>query len=96
MTRTITAALVAVALVGGSLAAAKADQVTTSTTTTTTGPAFGYEDGYWARNHSWHNWASPEDRTTFEKTYHAHYYSGMHTAAPDKGWREHDLYWESH
>lgn len=99
MTRTMTAMLVAFAVAGGSLAlgTAHADEVTTSrTTTTTTSPAFGYEDGYWARNHEWHGWANPGERETFEKTYHAHYYSGMHTAAPDQGWREHDEYWESH
>lgn len=98
MTRTMTAMLVAFALVGGSLAlgTARADEVTTSTTTTTTSPAFGYEDGYWARDHVWHTWASPGDRVTFEKTYKSHYYTGMHTAAPDAGWREHDLYWETH
>lgn len=97
MIRTLSSALVAVALVGGSLAVAQADEVTTSkTTTTTTGPVFGYEDGYWARDHVWHTWASPADRTEFQKTESKHFYSSTHTTAPDEGWREHDEYWETH
>lgn len=98
MTRTMTAALVAVALMGEAMTVpAFADEVTTSsTTTTTTGPVFGYSDGYYSRDHAWHSWANQDAMVTYRKEHHEHYYDMAHTAAPDQGWREHDTYWETH
>jgi hypothetical protein len=98
MTRMMTAALVAVALIGGSLTVlpARADEVTTSSTTTTTGPVFGYSDGYWSRDHAWHTWDNPGAMVTYRKEHHEHFYDSAHTASPDQGWREHDTYWETH
>ncbi|HEX4114063.1 MAG TPA: hypothetical protein VH020_16140 [Stellaceae bacterium] len=95
MTKTMTAALVALALAGGSLAVvpAKADSVTV---TSTTGPVFGYSDGYWDRGHAWHAWDNHDAMVTYQRTHHDHFYDSVHTTAPDMGWRTHDMYWETH
>jgi hypothetical protein len=90
----MTAALLALALAGGSLAvvpAAKADSVTV-----TTGPVFGYSDGYWDRGHAWHDWGNHDAMVTYQREHHDHYYDSVHTTAPDMGWRSKDTYWETH
>jgi hypothetical protein len=90
----MTAALVALALAGGTFAVAPARADSMSTTITTTTPAYGYDDGYWDQGHAWHTWASPDASVEFRKTYHAHYYKGEHTGYPDSGWRK-DSWWHS-
>ncbi|MGH7075418.1 MAG: hypothetical protein ACREFD_14610 [Stellaceae bacterium] len=98
MTRTLTAALAVLALAGGAFAVAPAmaDSYSSTTTVTKTSPVFGYHDGYWTESHTWHPWASPGARVHFQRTYHSHYYSGMHSHYAHKGWREHDTWWSSH
>jgi hypothetical protein len=89
-------ALAVYALMAGGLGlAAKADEVSTTrtTTTTSTAPAFGYDDGYWDQGHAWHTWATPDAAVTFRREHHDHYYDWHHDRDADKGWREHDTYW---
>lgn len=48
--------------------------------------AFGYTDGYWTRNHEWHNWEKPEYRETYRKHPGSHYYEWRHDRDHDMGW----------
>jgi len=98
MRSTIKIALIALAMGGSSLAlslpAVAADSVTV--TTTTTGPAFGYNDGYWDRAHTWHAWENEQAMTTWRTANHEHYYEYKHDRDPDAGWREKEMYWDKH
>jgi hypothetical protein len=91
MTKTMTAALLALALAGGSLAVvpAKADGVTV----VTPGIAFGYNDGYWDQGHAWHTWANSDARVTYQRDHHDHFYGWRHDRDHDLGWRERDHWW---
>src|SRR5665213_1663366 len=101
MTGTMKLALVALSLAGGSLAVvapANADSTSTTITTTTVDPgvvAFGYNDGYWDRSRAWHAWPSHGAAVQYETRYHDHYYGWKHDRDPDKGWREHDSWWNA-
>ncbi len=100
MRSTIKIALIALAMGGSSLAltlpAVAQDSVSSTTTTTTTGPAFGYNDGYWDRAHTWHIWENPQAMTTWRTANHDHYYEYKHDRDPDAGWREKEMYWDKH
>jgi len=102
MKSTIKIALIALAVGGTSLAfnlpALAADSVTVTTTTAVPsgGIAFGYNDGYWDRAHTWHAWENQEAVTTWRTTNTTHYYEYKHDRDPDGGWREKEMYWDKH
>ena len=88
MTRTLTVALVALALAGGSIAAtssAKADSVTVTTSVDPGGVAFGYDDGYWDRSHGWHTWPITRRRFSINRHRTTIIMAGSTTAIPTRG-----------
>jgi hypothetical protein len=94
MTTRIKAALLTLALAGGSLLvgqSALADNVAVSVGPAG-GVAFGYNDGYWDRGHAWHAWSSPQESTTWRTTNKEHYYDERHDAHGD-GWRN-ESWWD--
>ncbi len=97
MSRTVTAVLLALALIGGATAvspSAKADNVAVGI-----GPggiAFGFNDGYWDRGHQWHAWRNHEEAEHWRAENREHYYDWKHDRDHDAGWRDNDRYWEHH
>jgi hypothetical protein len=57
--------------------------------------AFGYNDGYWDRSHSWHTWNTPAEATQYRTENQSHYYDYKHDRDGD-GWREKDTWWDHH
>lgn len=55
--------------------------------------AFGYNDGYWDRDHRWHRWHNPQERYRYRVYYREHYYDRDHDRDRNYGWRDHDRYW---
>jgi hypothetical protein len=97
MHRTIKIAVVALALVGGSLVVgspAMADNVTIGISPG--GFAFGYTDGYWDRDHNWHGWQNREEAERFRAENRDHYYDRKHDEERNEGWRENEQWWEHH
>jgi len=97
MRSSIKIALIALAVGGSSLAlsvpAMAADVVVVEPAG---GIAFGYNDGYWDRAHTWHVWENQQAMTTYRTTNTTHYYEYKHDRDPDAGWREHERYWDHH
>jgi hypothetical protein len=94
MRRTLRTALVTFALAGGSLAVALpavADDVTVGIGHG--GIAFGYSDGYWDREHSWHQWRDEREANEFRRENREHYYERKHEEDRDHGWRDNDRWW---
>ena len=58
------------------------------------GIAFGYQDGYWDRSHNWHAWRDAREHERWREANRDHYYAWHHERDGDKGWRDHDRYWE--
>ncbi len=97
MQRIVKAALVTLALAGGSLAIgapAMADSVAVGV-----GPggiAFGFNDGYWDREHHWHAWENAAAATRWREANREHFFAWKHDRDKDMGWRESDRYWDRH
>lgn len=94
MKRTILAVLVATALAAPAFApvAARAD------VTVTFNPgvvAYGYQDGYWDRDHAWHAWPNQQAETDWRGHNTEHYYDYRHDRDQDMGWRG-DSWWDHH
>lgn len=49
--------------------------------------AYGYNDGYWSRDHAWHTWEKPAYVETYRKYPGAHYYEYRHDRDANMGWR---------
>lgn len=60
------------------------------------GIAFGFNDGYWDRNHAWHAWRNHEEMEHWRAENHEHFYAYNHDHDHDHGWRESDRYWDRH
>jgi hypothetical protein len=60
------------------------------------GIAFGYNDGYWDRGHSWHEWKNHDEADHFRAENRDHYFDRKHDAEKDQGWRDSDRYWDRH
>jgi len=56
--------------------------------------AFAYSDGYWDRDHHWHEWRGDREAADFRNAHHEHYYDRRHDAEPNGGWHDNDRYWE--
>jgi len=97
MNRIAKAGLIAFGLIAAGVVAgqpARADNVTVGV-----GPggiAFGYSDGYWDREHHWHQWRNHEEAVHFRAENRAHYYDRRHDHERDEGWRDHDRWWDRH
>jgi hypothetical protein len=88
-------ALVALALTGGMLAAgmpARAQNV--SVGVNLGGIAFGFNDGYWDRDHHWHRWHNAQEAAAWRAQNHDHYYAWRHDRDEGQGWRSEDRWWE--
>ena len=55
--------------------------------------AFGYNDGYWDRDHHWHRWRHNSDWQRFQRENHEHAFKHRHDHDDNnKGW--HEPYWQ--
>jgi hypothetical protein len=57
--------------------------------------AYGYQDGYWDRDHAWHVWPNGDAAKAYREKNAEHYYDRRHDADKDAGWRG-DSWWEHH
>ena len=58
------------------------------------GIAFGYSDGYWDRDHHWHEWRDRDEAEHWRAENREHFYAYNHDHDHDQGWHETDHYWE--
>ena len=56
--------------------------------------AFGYNDGYWDRDHHWHGWESAQQAARFRDANGNHFYNRRHDQDREQGWNDNDRYWE--
>jgi hypothetical protein len=91
---TLRSALVASALISGSLAvAAPAMAANLTAGAGDGGIAFGYSDGYWDQGHHWHKWRDKRQAAEFRKEHGDHFYARKHDADRDHGWHDKDTWW---
>jgi hypothetical protein len=57
--------------------------------------AYGYQDGYWDRDHAWHAWPNDDAVKAYRERNAEHYYDRRHDADHDMGWRG-DNWWDHH
>lgn len=76
--------VVALALVGSAAGIAYADSITFNAGDV----AIGYSDGYWDRQHAWHEWKRDADRDTYRRSKEAEYHEWKHDRDKDMGWHE--------
>jgi len=76
--------VLAIALIGSAAGIAYADSITFSTGNV----GIGYNDGYWDRNHAWHQWARDADRDAYRREKNAEYHEWRHDRDKDMGWHE--------
>jgi len=60
------------------------------------GVAFGYSDGYWDRDHGWHQWRDREEAEHWRAENREHFFAWNHDRDRDQGWHETDHWWERH
>ena len=54
----------------------------------TGGVRFAYRDGYWDREHHWHNWANAREREEYRHRFADRYQAYEHRKLKNEGWRE--------
>jgi hypothetical protein len=89
-------AIAAAILAGGSLVTgtpAKAADVTVAVGPGAPAIAFGYNDGYWDREHAWHQWRDRDEAARWREANREHFYERKHDAERDMGWRN-ERWWE--
>jgi hypothetical protein len=59
------------------------------------GIAFGYNDGYWDREHNWHRWRNRAEARRWRAENREHYFGWRHDRDRDLGWRE-ERWWDRH
>ena len=98
MRSTVKLGLAAIALAGvvGVRTPALADHVTVGVAVP--GIAFGYDDGYWDREHRWHDWQNRQEAARWREEHREHYYAWRHDRDRDDrlGWRDDDRWWDRH
>ncbi len=95
MRRRVTIPILGAALVAGSLMAG-VPAVAAEVSIGVGGIAFGYNDGYWDREHHWHAWQNREEAEHWRAENREHYFAWKHDRDKDQGWREKERYWEHH
>jgi uncharacterized protein YraI len=55
--------------------------------------AFGFSDGYWDREHRWHQWRDHREAMAWREKNAEHYYDRRHDRDKDEGWRDSDRWW---
>ena len=48
--------------------------------------AFGYQDGYWDRDHRWHHWRNQREARRYRAAYSSRYHHWRHDRDSDQGW----------
>jgi hypothetical protein len=51
--------------------------------------AFGYRDGYWDNDHSWHKWRNSREHRDYRNQHGDSYRNGYHNRYRDHGWQKH-------
>ena len=82
------AVLAAAAALGGATFVSHGAMAQTTVTFDTGNVAIGYSDGYWDRNHGWHNWAREEDMRAYRAAKNAEWHEWKHDRDKDMGWHE--------
>ena len=91
MNKLTLAAVLAAALVGGTMTAAVPAQAQGFNFSFNTGDvAFAYNDGYWDRSHHWHTWRNSREAREFRRGYGHLYNDSRHTRVRNQGWRDED------
>jgi len=49
--------------------------------------AYGYRDGYWDNNHSWHKWRNRREHRDYRDQHGDNYRNGYHHRYRGQGWR---------
>ena len=57
--------------------------------------AYGYNDGYWDREHRWHHWRNHEEMVRWREANREHFFERKHNAERNMGWRN-ERWWETH
>jgi hypothetical protein len=97
MRSSIKIALLALAIGGSSLSAGIPAQAGVDINIGPAGGiAFGYNDGYWDRAHTWHAWKNDDEARAYRESNKEHYYEYKHDRDPDGGWRDNEHYWDKH
>ncbi len=50
--------------------------------------AYGYNDGYWDNNHSWHRWSNDSEYRNYRQ-HGSNYHDWHHDRDRDNGWQRH-------
>ena len=96
MYKVLNGAIVALGLVGASLAASPASAQDVGVGVHVGGVgigvnfgtvAYGYQDGYWDNDHRWHNWQNDDEMHRYRAAPGNHYSDYRHDRDPDQGWR---------
>ena len=93
----VTAGILGAALMGAAIAATPTVAADVAVGVSPGGIAFGYQDGYWDRQRNWHAWRNHDEHERWRTANREHYYDRRHDHDRhdhNKGWREHDRYWE--
>jgi hypothetical protein len=81
-------AIVAIGLAGATLAfAGSADAAQIGVSVDVGNVAFGFQDGYWDRDHHWHHWRDQREARAYRHTAGSQYHSWRHDRDPDHGWQ---------
>jgi hypothetical protein len=94
----IKGALIALALAAAPVITTTPAAAATDFSITLGNAAFGYSDGYWDRDHHWHNWRNKAESQYFREHYKEHYVASRHDRDRkdhDQGWRN-EKWWEEH
>lgn len=97
MNKSIKLALATLAF-GGAIAAVQAPALADHVTVAVGVPgiAFGYNDGYWDRDHAWHAWKDRDEAARWRAEHADHYYDYRHDRDRGQGWRDADRWWDRH
>ena len=50
--------------------------------------AFGYQDGYWDRDHHWHHWRNSREARRYRSEHGDQYHRWRHDRDSDQGWHD--------
>ena len=98
MKHIINGALVAIALAAAPAAAIAPAHAAVDFSISLGNAAFGFSDGYWDRDHHWHNWRNKDEARYFREHYREHYQAARHDRDrkdKNQGWRE-ERWWDHH
>lgn len=81
-------AIVAVGLAGAALATTETTSAAQIGVSLNVGDvAFGFQDGYWDRDHHWHHWRNQRQARYYRNASGSQYHAWRHDRDPDHGWQ---------